>query len=162
MTSKGKTIALGDVFDTPDLSHTRNLLLAVTTLRQFRDCLTGTITAWQAFEDTNIGVFGLQGCEGLRPRWDEYLSNIHAHVSEMKIMQLLVSQRLELFNDLRDAVIIICTLSSILKLTSALQIMNASALRESGAATQQGDFIRVLTCMTVVYLPLTLATIRTF
>jgi hypothetical protein len=38
-------------------------------------------------------------------------------------------------------------------------MVNASALRESAAAKAQGDFITILTRMTVIYLPLTLATV---
>lgn len=96
--------SLQDIFDTRDLLHTRNLFLAVTSLRKFRDCLTSTIDAWNDFEKNGIQVFGLQGTDGLRPKWDEYHSGIRGHVSEMRTMRLLVAQRLEQFNEMRDGV----------------------------------------------------------
>jgi hypothetical protein len=91
-------------FDDGNLSHTRDLTLAVATLRHFRDSLTTTIAAWDDFERSGIAAFDLQGCEGLRPRWDGYLSDIHSSISDLRTLQLLLAQRLELFNGMRDGV----------------------------------------------------------
>jgi len=91
-------------FDNEELTHTKDLTLAGTTLRHFRDSLAATLVAWEDFERDGIQALTLQGCEGLRPKWDEYLSDIRGNISDLRNLRLLLSQRLEFFNTLRDGV----------------------------------------------------------
>lgn len=148
------------VFDISELTHTKQLTPAIAALRRFRDNLATTLSAWDDFERNGMDAFGLQACDGLRPRWDGLTSEIRSHISELRAMHLLLAQRLEFFNSMRDSVGLI-DVGNMRKATNKWQIVNASALRESGAATKQGEFVRILTCMTVLFLSPQLTTVRT-
>jgi hypothetical protein len=87
-----------------ELLKTRELTLAVTTIRRFRYSLSSTIEAWESFERQGIHTFTLVGLDALRPRWDVYLSSIRGHITELRSYRNFLTEKLELFNGMRDAV----------------------------------------------------------
>ncbi|OCK86435.1 hypothetical protein K432DRAFT_284700 [Lepidopterella palustris CBS 459.81] len=131
---------LFDFRDDLRLSRTKELTLAVSTLRRFRDSLSRTVDAWSIFEQRDIQTFHVTINDAFRQRCEGHLANVRGNISELQSLQTLISQKLELFNSMRDG------------------LVNASALRESAAATRQGEYIGLLTRMTVFYLPLSLST----
>lgn len=105
----------------------------MSTIRRFRDSLARTINAWDSFEAGEIGYLDIHNIPELSEHWDtSYFANIRSDISELRYLHLLLSQKLELFNSLRDG------------------LVNASALKESAVATKQGDAIKSLTIITVV------------
>lgn len=96
--------------------------------------------AWSIFEQRDIQTFHVTINDAFRQRCEGHLANVRGNISELQSLQTLISQKLELFNSMRDG------------------LVNASALRESAAATRQGEYIGLLTRMTVFYLPLSLST----
>jgi hypothetical protein len=125
------------------------LTLAISTLRRFLESMSRIVRAWETFERRDLRVFGVNGSSKLRKRWQEHVDKVSGHVFELGSLQMIVAQKLELFNSMRDGV----SSSRVRTLRnhySPGQVVNASALRESAAATRQGEFIGLLTKMTVV------------
>lgn len=130
-----------ELFKVPDpLATTDELTQAVSTLRRFRDSISRTLRAWETFESGDIRLFEITGSAELRERWQGYIDDTRAHVGELRSLQVLLSQKFDTFSNMRDG------------------LVNASALRESSSATRQGEYIKRLTIITVIYLPLSLAT----
>jgi hypothetical protein len=140
------------VFD-EGLTRTTELTHTVSTLRRFRNCLQTTMQAWENFERREVGLFDPEGWETLRPKWNGYLSATRSQFDELRTFRSLLEQKLELFNNMRDGVSEThpCCSSGSVRLTGdEIQIVNASALKESAVATRQGEYITLLTRMTVV------------
>ncbi|KIW63806.1 hypothetical protein PV04_08778 [Phialophora macrospora] len=128
------------ILDDEKLTKTRELTLAVSCLREFRDILSGSIRAWDNFESNYIRLFETPRVPKLHDFLQEYIVQIRVSVFQLKDLHALMSQKLDKFNSMRDG------------------LVNASALKESAEATRQGNNIGILTRMTVLYLPLSLAT----
>jgi len=128
------------------------LTLTVSTLRRFRNTLTKTIDAWDSFERNEILIFNPIGWEALQPRWNGLLAGTRKSVDELRTFRVLLEQKLELFNNMKDSVSQSNLLgeSSQAYKVSTLQMVNASVLKESAVATRQGNYITLLTRMTVV------------
>ncbi|KAF2137333.1 uncharacterized protein K452DRAFT_236025, partial [Aplosporella prunicola CBS 121167] len=126
--------------DDTSLTRTKQLMLAVSSIRRFRDSLARTISAWDTFGQQKILHLETTGSHALRQKWEEYIESVRSNISELKSLHLILSQKLDLFNSMRDG------------------LVNASSLKESADSTRQGVDIGILTRMTVLYLPLSLAT----
>ncbi|KAF2234442.1 hypothetical protein EV356DRAFT_466610 [Viridothelium virens] len=121
------------------LSKTKQLTWAVSTLQHFRDSLARTLVAWDNFASAELDQFNLGSGEALQSLWWGYIAEIRGHISSLRSLQLVLTQKLELFKEMKNG------------------LTNASSLRESAAATRQNETIGVLTRMTVLYLPASLA-----
>lgn len=129
------------VIEDPELARTKELTLAVSTIRRLKDSLLGTIAAWDRFQNDQIHYFEVDWVSKiLSEHWETYFAEIRSDIAQMDYLYLTLSQKLDAYNALGD------------------RLVNASALRESSWATYQGENIRRLTVITVLYLPLSLAT----
>lgn len=90
--------------DEKDLTHTKDLTEAVSALRRFRDCLDRVIGAWTKFEADDVRFFEVNGTADYHDRWANYLHDIRGHVFELESFQTLLSQKLDVFNSMRDGV----------------------------------------------------------
>ncbi|KAF2088867.1 hypothetical protein K490DRAFT_38141, partial [Saccharata proteae CBS 121410] len=88
----------------PDLTHTEKLTTAVSTIRRFRDSLVKTIEAWDSFYGTNLGLFSVDASQELQERWQADVLEIRACVAELNALRIVMAQRLDLFNSMRDGV----------------------------------------------------------
>ena len=78
--------------------------MTVDTLRRFRDVLAKGIAAWDSFLLNGINCFELQDENNVKLDWDELLAAIRRSVREMVVMHLHLTQKLELFQSMRNAV----------------------------------------------------------
>jgi hypothetical protein len=78
--------------------------LAVSTLRRFRDTLSRILEAWQYFEQYDLHNFDLGESGVLKSRWEDYISSTRGHIRELRSCHSLLSQKLELFNGMKDSV----------------------------------------------------------
>lgn len=70
-------------------------------------------------------------------------------IDKLRTFHAISEQKLELFNNMKDSVSLSDLFVKASKLTSVnLQMINASALKESAAASEQGNYITLLTRMT--------------
>lgn len=90
--------------DNPNMTRTKELTMTVDTLRRFRDTLAKNIAAWDSFAFNGIGYFEIQDEGNLKLDWDELLAAIKGSITEMMMMRLHLSQKLELFDSMRNAV----------------------------------------------------------
>jgi uncharacterized protein with von Willebrand factor type A (vWA) domain len=84
------------LFDESDMSHTKELTRTVSAIRRFRDSRWRTIQAWEKFE--------LIGLETLRDRWEGYLDTTRGHIAELRAFHVMLNQKLDLFNGMKDGV----------------------------------------------------------
>lgn len=73
-----------EFIDDEQLTRTKQLILTISTLRRLRDSIARTVRAWDDFEKDDIKAFELYGLDALRQRWQRYLSNIRAHIAELR------------------------------------------------------------------------------
>lgn len=90
--------------DDSDLTKTTELTHTVSTLRRFRDGISRTIKELETFENIHVAAFDTTGSDAFRQSWQEYIADIRQSTAEMKSMQILLAQKLELFNTIRDGV----------------------------------------------------------
>jgi hypothetical protein len=76
----------------------------VSTLRRFSNVLSRTINAWENFELTQIYLLSTTGSDALQQSWEGRISDIRNHMSELRSMLTLVTQKLDLFNEMRNGV----------------------------------------------------------
>ncbi|KAL9113441.1 MAG: hypothetical protein Q9227_002482 [Pyrenula ochraceoflavens] len=125
-------------FDDEELTRTKRYTWKVSLLRRFHGQLHKTIRSWEAFAANELQFFEVDS-EILGNRWEEYAANIFSDVSELQDMRISLEQWIQSFDREKD------------------DLVSASSLRESRYATAQSQYIRLLTIITVIYLPLSLA-----
>lgn len=86
------------------LSKTKQLTWAVSTLQRFRDSLARTIVAWDNFASGEIDCFNVNSGPALQDLWQGYLAEIRGYVSELRSLQLMLTQKLELFKEMKNGV----------------------------------------------------------
>ncbi|EKG16111.1 hypothetical protein MPH_06677 [Macrophomina phaseolina MS6] len=126
--------------DEPQFPHTEKLTMTVQAIRRLRDTLENLIAAWDAFEGGDVVHLETKGSDEYLRKWGEHLAEARKGISQLRFFRKLLAQKLDLFQSKLDG------------------LVNASALRESATTTRQGENIGILTKMTVLYLPLSLAT----
>ena len=90
--------------DDERMTRTRELSIAVSCLREFRDNLSSTIRAWDNFESNYINLFEAPKFPKLQDLWLAYIVQIRVSVFRLKDLQALMSQKLDRFNSMRDGV----------------------------------------------------------
>ena len=126
-------------FDDRHLTRTKGYRLGVSLLRRFHGQLYKTIQSWEAFAVDELQNFHVES-EVLNSLWGDHAASIFSDISELRDMQITVEQWIQSIDREKD------------------DLVNASALRESQNATTQSQYIRLLTIITVIYLPVSLAT----
>jgi Mg2+ and Co2+ transporter CorA len=106
-------------------------------LRQYHDTLSTNLDRLQEFLNETTDVFGKQ--DDFEDQCGCYLNIIVFEITHLNRWRRRLQQRMERFESMRDG------------------LLNSSALRESRLLTKQGDDIGLLTMVTVVYLPVGLA-----
>ncbi|KAF2011816.1 hypothetical protein BU24DRAFT_264300 [Aaosphaeria arxii CBS 175.79] len=122
------------LYELPDdhmLTRTIELTGAESTIRQFRDHIARTISAWDGYYDINKSLYEVESFK-LYSWWQRYIGSIGESISELKVLHEIMAQKLELFKSMREG------------------LVNASSFKESAAATRQGNKISVLTTITMV------------
>jgi len=113
--------------------------------------LAKTVEAWDSFERNEILIFNPIGWEALQPRWNGLLTLTRKAIDELRAFHALLEQKLELFNNMKDSVSLSDHFVRASNLqVSILQMVNASVLKESAVTSRQGNYITLLTRMTVV------------
>lgn len=59
---------------------------------------------WDVYEKREVRVFDLVGFDDLQPRWEGMLAEIRSNLDYLRSYHILLSQKLELFNSIRDGV----------------------------------------------------------
>ncbi|KAL9079867.1 MAG: hypothetical protein Q9157_001269 [Trypethelium eluteriae] len=86
------------------LSKTKQLTWAVSTLQHFRDSLARTLVAWDNFASAELDQFNLGSGEALQSLWWGYIAEIRGHISSLRSLQLVLTQNLELFKEMKNGV----------------------------------------------------------
>jgi hypothetical protein len=137
-----------DFFDDAQLGRTKSYTKAVSILKKFSDTLALTLDTMRDFELGEMQYLD-PGNDALREMWNAYYDSISDDVSIMRYLRRLLIHRIQTFDRMKDGV----GDPAVVFLDPAhvrLQLVNASALKESRYSTKQGDDIGVLTNMTVV------------
>jgi hypothetical protein len=134
-----------------DFKKTTRYTWALSILRRFHDLLLKTLEAWEEFASGELKYFDTNS-EILDRLWDRYYESLFNDASELLYLQRSLLQKIQTFDRMKDGVCgrwRTCMPFGLLRIP---QLVNASALRESQNATQQGKDIGLLTNMTVVSL----------
>ncbi|KAI9875145.1 MAG: hypothetical protein M1830_008824 [Pleopsidium flavum] len=132
---------LADTFvDDNRFTRTKEYSWTVQVLRLFHNSLVKLLESWESFQAGEVQYFRVKDNDDLDKLWRSYLASIEEDITELRFLRRSLQQRIEMFVNMRNG------------------LVNASALVESRAATEQGKNIGSLTRVTVVYLPLSLAT----
>ncbi|KAF9883711.1 hypothetical protein FE257_003049 [Aspergillus nanangensis] len=126
--------------DDPSLRKTKEYTWILGTLRHLRNSLARLIATWTAFDTNNRVYFDLDVEGALCDKFREHFYEIRQVTAELGTLQMVLEQRIETLEK-RSSVLV-----------------TASSLAESITATRQGDNIRLLTYITIIYLPVTLVT----
>ncbi|KAB8276290.1 hypothetical protein BDV30DRAFT_235745 [Aspergillus minisclerotigenes] len=126
--------------DEPSLLKTKEYTWILCTLRRLRNSLARLIATWAAFDMNNSVYFNLDTDGALYDKFRECFQQIRQSTAELATQQMVLEQRIEMLEKMSGV------------------LVNASSLSESITATRQGDNIRLLTYITIVYLPVTLVT----
>ncbi|PIG87092.1 hypothetical protein AARAC_004323 [Aspergillus arachidicola] len=126
--------------DEPSLSKTKEYTWILCTLRRLRNSLARLIATWTAFDVNNSVYFNLETDGALYDKFRECFHQVRQSTAELATLQMILEQRIEMLEKMSGV------------------LVNASSLAESITATRQGDNIRLLTYITIVYLPVTLVT----
>lgn len=110
-------------------------------LRRLRNGLAQAIAALIAFDNNNTVYFDLDADGHLQDKFRECFSHVRQHTAELEALRMILEQRIEIMEKMSGV------------------LVNASSLAESITATRQGDNIRLLTYITIIYLPVTLVTV---
>ena len=88
----------------PQLVQTEKLTLATSAIRPCRDGVQKTLAAWSSFESRHANAFAINGTLALKSRWEGHLDTIRGHISELQDLHLVLAQKLEQFDALRNGV----------------------------------------------------------
>lgn len=124
----------------PTLKKTKEYTWILCILRRLRNGLAQAIAALIAFDNNNTVYFDLDADGHLQDKFRECFSHVRQHTAELEALRMILEQRIEIMEKMSGV------------------LVNASSLAESITATRQGDNIRLLTYITIIYLPVTLVT----
>ncbi|KAJ5396514.1 tumor suppressor protein LOH1CR12 [Penicillium cosmopolitanum] len=126
--------------DDPSLRKTKEYTWILVTLRRLRNLLARVIATLVSFDTNNSVYFDLQAEGALYDRFRECFDQVRQLTAELASTRMILEQRIETLEKMSDV------------------LVNASSLAESITATRQGDNIRLLTYISIIYLPVTLVT----
>ncbi|KAJ5759384.1 tumor suppressor protein LOH1CR12 [Penicillium odoratum] len=131
-----------DVFreDEPPLKKTKEYTWTLGTLRRLRNLLARVIATLVSFDANNGVYFDLETDGALYDRFRECFDQVRQFTAELATTRMVLEQQIETLEKMSDV------------------LVNASSLAESMMATHQGDNIRLLTYISIIYLPLGLVT----
>ncbi|KAL4867253.1 hypothetical protein BDV12DRAFT_210023 [Aspergillus spectabilis] len=124
----------------PSLRKTKEYTWILNTLRRLRNLLSRVVATLISFDANNGVYFGLESEGALYDRFRDYFDQVRQSTAELATARMVLEQRIEALEKLSDV------------------LVNASSLSESITATRQGNNIRLLTYINIIYLPVTLAT----
>ncbi|KAL2872393.1 uncharacterized protein BJX67DRAFT_376215 [Aspergillus lucknowensis] len=124
----------------PSLNRTKEYTWILGTLRRLRNLLSRVISTVVSFDANNGAYFDLEAQGALYDRFRECLGQVRQNTAELAAIRMVLEQRIETLEKMSDV------------------LVNASSLSESITATRQGNNIRLLTYISIIYLPLNLAT----
>ncbi|KAF2497437.1 hypothetical protein BU16DRAFT_505802 [Lophium mytilinum] len=133
--SRDRTVLMTD---DPKFSHAKTYYWALQTYTLFEQTLNDTIKTWENFEMKSLPR--LQHSKLDKREWDVKIENIQACMAELQNKRVRIKERIEHVKDLREG------------------LASASALFDSRAAIRQGDNIRLLTYVNLLFLPLSFGT----
>ncbi|KGO61614.1 tumor suppressor protein, LOH1CR12 [Penicillium expansum] len=126
--------------DDPSLRKTKEYTWILGTLRRLRNLLARVIATLVSFDANNGVYFELEAEGALYDRFRECFYQVRQFTAELATVQMILDQQIETLEKMSDV------------------LVNASSLAESITATRQGDNIRLLTYISIIYLPVTLVT----
>ncbi|KAL4790465.1 hypothetical protein BDV19DRAFT_333867 [Aspergillus venezuelensis] len=126
--------------DDPSLTKTKEYTWMLNTLRRLRNLLSRVIATLISFDANNGVYFDLESEGPLYDRFRDCFDQLRQSTAALANARMVLEQRIEALEKLSDV------------------LVNASSLSESITATRQGDNIRLLTYISIIYLPVTLAT----
>ncbi|KAL4969433.1 uncharacterized protein BDV14DRAFT_165932 [Aspergillus stella-maris] len=126
--------------DDPSLTKTKEYTWLLNTLRRLRNLLSRVIATLISFDANNGVYFDLESEGLLYNRFRDHFDQVRQSAATLAAARMILEQRIEALEKLSDV------------------LVNASSLSESITATRQGDNIRLLTYISMIYLPVTLTT----
>ncbi|KAJ5635709.1 tumor suppressor protein LOH1CR12 [Penicillium longicatenatum] len=131
-----------DVFleDDPSLKKTKEYTWTLGTLRRLRNLLARVIATLVSFQANSGVYFDLETEGALYDRFRECFDQVRQFTAELATVRMVLEQQIETLEKMSDV------------------LVNASSLAESMTATHQGNNIRLLTYISIIYLPLGLVT----
>ncbi|KAI9370227.1 hypothetical protein BJX61DRAFT_544848 [Aspergillus egyptiacus] len=126
--------------DEPSLRKTKEYTWILGTLRRLRNLLARVIATLVSFDDNNAVYFDLDSEGLLFDQFRDCFDQVRQYTAELATVRMVLEQHIEMLEKMSDV------------------LVNASSLSESITATRQGNNIRLLTYISIIYLPVTLAT----
>lgn len=123
--------------DDSGMTRTRSYAKAASMLRQFHDTISTTLDRFDEFIKENKWLYEKQ--DDFQDNCPCYKERIAEQVTDLTRIRGRFFQRMERFESMRDS------------------LLAASQLRENRVATQQSQDIELLTEMTVIFIPFSLA-----
>ncbi|KAL3478263.1 hypothetical protein BJX99DRAFT_256588 [Aspergillus californicus] len=126
--------------DDASLKRTKESTWILSTLRISRNLLSRVIASLVSFDTNNDVYFNLEAEGPLYDRFRDSFSQVRQVTAELTTGRIVLEQQIEILEKMSDV------------------LVNASSLSESITATRQGNNIRLLTYISIIYLPVTLVT----
>jgi hypothetical protein len=123
--------------DDPNFSRSQNYFWAIQIYRLFEETLTKTITTWEDFKNDSLDKLN----NGRIEHWDEQVQVIDKSIGSLRDKLKRVQESRREITGLRDG------------------LFGAMSLFDSRTAVRQGDNIRLLTYINILFLPLTFCTV---
>ncbi|KAF2104083.1 hypothetical protein NA57DRAFT_50929 [Rhizodiscina lignyota] len=124
--------------DDPQFTLSKTYFWALQAYKLFEETISETVTTWRRFQDESLPV--LRDNRVPSEEWKKAVQDINDAVSELESKTRAIRKRAEEVRDLRKGLI------------------SASALFDSRISVRQGENIRLLTYITLLFLPLSFAT----
>lgn len=82
----------------------KDIKLTISTIRNIRDRIIRLVGSWTDFEAQDVKILELGQNDPRHSRWDGHLSAIRGHIRQLQSYEVLLSQKLELFNGMSNSV----------------------------------------------------------
>ena len=151
------------LFDDEVFSGSRKYFWLIDSLHTFTTAISSSLDTWKSFESQDIQphVKSLSWSATEKEMLLDSLEQVQRIVQELEHMKMLFANQRAKTLALRDGVLIplTCQLSHFAN-ANDIQLFSASSVQESKAATRLGENVRLLTYVSIFYLPLNFCSVR--